>query len=124
AAVTLTVYGKVLPSFHVVVRFVGTAMSLAQQQLFSNAAARLEGIVTGDIIDANAQSNIDLQSNCNVSGQPPLNEVIDDVIIYAAIQHIDGPGKILAQAGPCLFRTAATGQPSPGLPAVGVMQFD
>lgn len=122
-SVTLDINGTVITSYRIVVRFFGTPMSAANQQLFFNAAARITGIVTGDVIDANAQ-NIDLQSNCNVSGQPPLNEIIDDVIIYAAIQHIDGPGMILAQAGPCLFRSAQTGQPLPGLPAVGVMQFD
>src|SRR6185503_13111635 len=97
-----------------------TAMTAAQQALFTNAAARISGFVTGDIIDANAQ-NIDLVQ-CGVTGQPPLNEVIDDVLIFASIQHIDGPGKILAQAGPCLGRSGGT--QNQFMPAVGAMQFD
>ena len=58
-----------------------------------------------------------------MSGQPNLNEIIDDVLIYASIDDIDGPGQILAQAGPCLVRGHPT-QTSPAFPAVGAMQFD
>ena len=122
-SVTLDITATVITSFNIVVRFFGPPMTVAQQQLFFNAAGRISGIVTGDIVDANAQ-NIDLQSFCNVSGQPPLNEIVDDVIVYASIEPIDGPGKILAQAGPCLNRSVQPGQPTPGLPAVGVMNFD
>jgi hypothetical protein len=122
-SVTLDITGTVVSQYNIVVRFFGQAMTAAQQQLFLNAAARISGFVTGDVIDANAQ-NIDLQQFCNVSGQPPLNEIIDDVIVYASIEPIDGPGKILAQAGPCLNRSAAPGQPTPGQPAVGLMNFD
>jgi hypothetical protein len=123
-SVTLDITATVVTSYNIVVRFFGSAMTVQQQQLFFNAAGRISGFITGDVIDADARSNLDLQSNCNVSGQPPLNEIIDDVIIYASIQAIDGPGKILAQAGPCLYRTASQGGPSPGQPAVGVMNFD
>ena len=121
-SVTLDVPATVITLYHVDVRFYGPAMTAAQQTLFFNAAARLEGVITGDVVDANAQ-NVDL-TQCNITGQPPLNEVIDDIIIYASIQDIDGPGKILAQSGPCLFRTSPQGQPQPGMPALGVMEFD
>jgi hypothetical protein len=46
-----------------------------------------------------------------------LNETIDDLVSFAAIDSIDGPGKILGQAGPCGFRGT-------GLPFLGVMMFD
>ena len=121
-SVTKDIPATITTLYKIDVRFFGPAMSATQQALFFSAKARLEGIVTGDIIDANAQ-NVDL-TQCNITGQPPLNEVIDDIIIYASIQDIDGPGKILAQSGPCLFRTSPSGQPQPGQPAVGVMEFD
>lgn len=119
--VTLAINATVTTNYTIVVRFFGAAMTPAQQALFTNAAARISGFLTGDIIDANAQ-NVDITQPCGVSGQQPLNEVIDDVLIYAAIQDIDGPGKILAQAGPCLGRSGGT--LNQFMPAVGVMQFD
>lgn len=106
-------------NYDIEVRFFGDAMTPDQQALFMNAARRLEGIMIGDVQNVQA-SNIDLNQYCDVPDQPIMNEVIDDVIIYAAIDSIDGPGKVLAQAGFCVFR-----QPSGGsFPAVGVMFFD
>jgi hypothetical protein len=112
-------------NYDIVVRFFGKAMTAEDRALFTNAAARLEGIVTGDVIAANA-SNVEIaaDSTCGITDEPPLNEIIDDVIIYAAIDSIDGPGdssgNVLAVAGWCLGRPT-----TPGLmPAVGIMRFD
>ena len=113
--ITLTV----LSSYNITVRFYGDPMSAQQQALFTNAAARLSAIVTGDIIDADARNSTINPSQCGVEGQPNLNELIDDVLIFAAITSIDGNGQVLAQAGPCLVR-----QGSPAHTAVGVMEFD
>jgi hypothetical protein len=44
---------------------------------------------------------------------------VDDLVIFARVVEIDGPGGILGQAGPCYFRN--TGSP---LPFVGRMSFD
>lgn len=127
-SVTLDISASIATSYNIEVRFFGQSMTAAQQALFTDASARLSGIVTGDVIDANAV-NIDIASppptGCGITGQGPLNEKIDDVIVYASIRDIDGPGKILAQAGPCLYRNAAPqGQPQRLMPAVGVMSFD
>jgi hypothetical protein len=59
---------------------------------------------------------------CGLSGLPTLNETIDDVLIFASVRPIDGVGGLLAQAGPCAFRTAPAG--GLGLTAIGVMEFD
>ena len=120
--ITLQINATVTTLYNIVVRFFGDPMSSAQQALFTNAAARISGFITGDVIDANAQG-LDL-TPCGVNGQQ-LNEIVDDVIIYASIQNIDGQGKILAQAGPCYYRNVAPqGQPQQFMPAVGSMQFD
>jgi len=122
--VTQDVTANVQSLYKIEVRFFGPTMTDAQKALFTNAAARLEGIVVSDVIDANAAGqNFDLGQACNVSGQPPFNELVDDVIIYASIRDIDGPGKILAQAGPCLERPTGPNNTLP-MPAVGEMQFD
>lgn len=107
-------------AYNIDVRFFGGTMTVEQQALFTNAAARISAIVVGDIIDADARGGTVDPSQCGVTGQPNLNEIIDDVLIYASIRPIDGQGKILAQAGPCFIRGTATGDHT----AVGIMQFD
>ncbi|HJQ19422.1 MAG TPA: leishmanolysin-related zinc metalloendopeptidase [Gemmatimonadaceae bacterium] len=124
-AVSVNIQGTVTTAYKIEVRFFGTPMTADQQALFTKAAQRIMGIVTGDVIDADATGqNFDLATACNVSGQPPFNELVDDIIIYASIRDIDGPGKILAQAGPCLTRDAGTPQNPMPMPAVGDMSFD
>lgn len=104
--------------YNIDVRFWGASMTEEQRALFTNAAARISAVVVGDIIDAIGGGADPAQ--CGVTGQPPINETIDDVLIFASIRPIDGQGKILAQAGPCFLRSAANSSHT----AVGVMQFD
>jgi hypothetical protein len=104
--------------YDIVIRGFGPAMSDANRALFTNAAARLRGIITGDVIAVQA-TNFDLDA-CGVSGGGRITEVIDDVVIYASIRSIDGPGRILAQAAPCGFRS----EQFHFLPAIGFMEFD
>lgn len=49
---------------------------------------------------------------------PALDETIDDLVIFADILAIDGPGGILGSAGPCLIRSEGL------LSVVGRMRFD
>jgi hypothetical protein len=117
----LLVAATVQTAFMIDVRFWGnSAMTADQQALFTTAAQRIEGIITGDITDALAQ-NLAIDGPCGTSGVSPLNETIDDVVIFATIDSIDGPGKILAQSGPCYIRNDPG---APPFPAVGVMEFD
>jgi hypothetical protein len=85
--------------FDIVVRYTGDP---AYQAAFTQAAIRWSQIIIGDIPDFN-------------SGQYGF---IDDLLIDARIVPIDGPGRILGQAGPDLFRSGSM------LPAHGVMEFD
>jgi hypothetical protein len=98
------------------VRFWGSPMTADQQALFTNAAARVRGVVVGSIptVDGTGAD----PSVCGVTGVPVLSENIPGVIIYASVQAIDGPGKILAQAGPCFTRQNDLRT------AIGVMEFD
>ncbi len=117
--VTLDVSATVQTDYHIDIRFFGPGLTEAQQTLFTNAAARLSAIVTGDLADVTL-TDFDTARACGMFGLPTLNEVVDDVVIYASVQNIDGAGKILAEAGPCGFRNAASGF----LTTVGVMEFD
>jgi hypothetical protein len=51
-----------------------------------------------------------------------VNGLISDVLILASFDRIDGPGRTLAEAGPCVVATG-TGAGA-GLAVVGVMRFD
>jgi hypothetical protein len=109
----------VASDYKIDVRFFGPAMTDAQRALFTNAAARIQAIVTGDIPDI-AVTNLDVGIACGTPGLPTLTETIDDLVIYASVQPIDGAGKVLAESGPCVFRNSLQG----GLSAVGLMLFD
>ena len=60
--------------------------------------------------------NFDM-SRCGIQGAI-VNETIDDLVIYAIVTQIDGIGRILASAGPCILRTQSR------FPVIGVMRFD
>ncbi len=111
---------SVQTSYNVDVRFFGPSVDATIQAAFLNAAGRISGVITGEQTDiALGPSNpLDL-SPCGISGVPSLTEIIDDVIIYATVTTIDGPGQILGSAGPCYIRS-----PGSGLTIVGIMNFD
>lgn len=103
-------------AYHVDVRFI-TTMTDPEKAAFTAAAAKWQSVIFGDVPDILITPTIMPAGSCG-TGSPALNEVVDDVIIFAIIDSIDGPGKILGQAGPCLVRTLRK------IPIVGVMQFD
>ena len=119
ADAALDVSATVQTEFHIDVRFFGPTMTDAQQALFTNAAARLSAIIIGDIPDVTL-TNFDVAQACGLPDLPTLNETVDDVVIYASVQEIDGTGRILAEAGPCGFRNFGAGH----LTSVGVMALD
>jgi Leishmanolysin len=86
--------------FSIQIRFLG-GLSATQQAVFDQAAARWSEVITGDL------------PRFRVEG-----EVIDDIVIEAQGIRIDGPGRILGQAGPTFLR------PRTFLPAKGMMEFD
>lgn len=99
------------------VRLWGPPMTLDQQLLFTTAAARIRGFIVGSVPTVDG-TGID-PSVCGVSGVPILAEQVAGVIIYASVQSIDGPGRILARAGPCYTRDTNDLRT-----VVGIMEFD
>jgi leishmanolysin len=86
--------------FTIEIRFLG-GLTESQKNAFKRAAERWTRVIVGDL------------PAFEVNG-----EIIDDILIEAQGQNIDGPGKILGQAGPTRIR------PGTFLPAKGKMVFD
>ena len=90
--------------FTIEIRFVG-GLTDTQQAAFARAGDRWAHVIVGDLPDI------------EVDG-----ELIDDVLILAQGQAIDGVGHILGQAGPTHARRAADGTWQQ--PCKGTMAFD
>lgn len=99
--------------FNIEVRFVTGATS-GQAEAFTRAEQKWEALVVGDLTDIPISQPA---GSCD-DGTPAIDETIDDIVIFAMIEPIDGAGGILGQAGPCFLRTQGL------LPLVGVMFFD
>ncbi|HYX91597.1 MAG TPA: hypothetical protein VE782_08545, partial [Myxococcaceae bacterium] len=91
-----------------------TATTSRQRLAFERAVARWRKVLIGDVADVAWKLPADY---CRV-GEPELDEKIDDLLVYVVLEPIDGPGGILASAGPCAVRSSS------GLTGVGVMRFD
>lgn len=84
---------------------------------FRSAADRWESIVPADLRDV-AVDSFDT-SQC-IEGGPVLDdETLDDLVVLVRIDSIDGPGEVLARAGPCGIR-----QTFPETIAVGILEAD
>ncbi len=112
---TLTFHATgVFTPFVIDVRFL-TTMSADSRDAFVAAARRWMQIIVGDVPD----QLLSLQAGACATGQPALNETIDDLVIFASVVPIDGPGNVLGSAGPCVVRSTGSKQT-----LVGTMRFD
>ena len=91
--------------FTIEVRFLG-GLTESQQNAFKAAADRWTNMIVGDL------------PSVQVNG-----EIIDDLVIEAQGRNIDGPGKVLGQAGPTHVRPPSAGVTA-FLPVKGIMAFD
>lgn len=105
-------------AYNIDVRFLGTP-STDFQTAFNNAAAKWETIIYGDVSDQPVTLSTDA---CGTGNNPAINETIDDVVIFARADSIDGPSGVLGQGGPCVIR-GQTGTDAK-LTVVGIMKFD
>lgn len=101
-------------SFQIETRFLVEDVPPSVWAAFKLAENRWAQIILDDVPDQNA--NIDV-GQCGPSA-PAVQELVDDVIIFATVEEIDGPGSILGSAGPCWLRSGSS------LPFVGRMRFD
>ncbi|MDX2207057.1 MAG: leishmanolysin-related zinc metalloendopeptidase [Gemmatimonadales bacterium] len=102
--------------FTIDVRFV-TSLTPSQRDVFVQAALRWMDIIVGDLPD---QLLVKAANSCFTNSiHPAINEVVDDLIIFAAVTPGDGPGGVLGSAGFCSPTRNGT-----QLPLYGVMDFD
>ncbi len=94
----------------------GPAFPAAAQAAFDSAVAKWQRIIYRPL--STVQLNIPADSVCAGLKTPGITATTSAVIILAAVDSIDGPGKTLAESGPCQVRT------SNGLTLVGLMTFD
>ena len=102
-------------AFDPVVRIIGQPPPAALANAITTAADRIRGAIVSDAGDVPVL-NFDM-SRCGLQGFA-VNEVVDDIVIFAMITPIDGVGRVLAAAGPCVLRTASR------FPVIGIMRFD
>jgi adhesin/invasin len=91
-----------------------SALTPSQQLAFDSAKARLQRLIVSDEPDI----PLNVAAGTCFANQPAMNETVDDIVIFAEVGPIDGPGNIVGQAGPCLIRTGSFHT------VVGVMRFD
>jgi hypothetical protein len=108
-APTSTVPGAV-SRYGVTLQFLVTPTT-EQAAAFERARQRLESVIVGDLPDV----TLDGASSC--AGVAPQGTV-DDLLVVVDLRPIDGPGKILGSAGPCIIRRSSS------LTVVGVARFD
>ncbi|HEX7122963.1 MAG TPA: leishmanolysin-related zinc metalloendopeptidase [Gemmatimonadaceae bacterium] len=113
--ISIPLTAAVRSDFSVDLRFFGTPPDESVQELFRRAVDRIEASVVGDLPDVPLFS-FDL-GRCGVP-LPALTETIDDMLILATVGLIDGPGRVLGSAGPCVTRTESR------FTLIGVIRFD
>jgi hypothetical protein len=93
-------------------------MTDVQKAAFTTAAARWEGIITGDLANVQLGTEVTGSSCGGAAFALASGTVVDDLLIYAAVVPIDGAGAVLGSAGPCFLRD------SDNMSVIGSMRFD
>jgi hypothetical protein len=102
-------------SYAIQVSYYGPTPSAAAQAAVTAAVTRWQHV----IYRAAGAITLNKPGGACGAGEPALNGVTTTgLLILATFDSIDGPGKILGQAAPCMVRLAN------GLSAMGVMEFD
>ncbi len=100
-------------AFDIEVMYVGTPTA-AEQEAVEAAVARWRTIIQGDV----PALPVALAAATCTDNQPAINQAADDLLVLVDFSYIDGPGKVLGSAGPCVLR--ATGR----IPAFGTITID
>ncbi len=85
-------------------RFIGAGGSPSQRLAVQRAIARWQEIIVGSVHTIAVDRG---PGACGVPAIPAIRETITDLLIFIQLDSIDGPSRVLAQAGPCLISTAS-----------------
>ncbi len=107
---------SVAASYPIIVQFFGPTPSAAVIAAMDSAVAKWQRLIYRGLTSVTL--NLAAKQACGDTTTPALNVTTTGLVILAKFDSIDGPGKILGQAGPCLIRN------SDGLSALGEMEFD
>jgi hypothetical protein len=100
-------------AYRIDVRYVGSATA-RQQQAVTAAIARWRTV----IVDKLPAIPVNSAAGSCFDAQPAVRETVDDMLIFVEFSPIDGPGKVLGEAGPCLVRSESY------LPVMGYLRLD
>jgi hypothetical protein len=105
-------------AFNITVQNVGPQFSPAVQAAFAAATSKWQRIIYQDLADFSLAPDA-LPPDFCYEGQPQITSLdVDDVLIFAKVDSIDGPNGILGQSYPCAVRRVGF------LPLLGYMEFD
>jgi hypothetical protein len=96
-------------------RFLGSGGSATQRAAALRAIARWQEVIVGSV------HRIPVDRGPGVCGSPKtpaIRDTITDLLIFIDLDSIDGPGRVLGRAGPCLVNSVSR------LALVGFMQLD
>jgi hypothetical protein len=106
-------------AFNIEVRYYGATTPTANQQAaFTAAETEWETLIFGDLTNVDLNFGVGVTCGSGFPDYPAVAENVDDLLIFAKVEAIDGPGGILGGAAPCRARVSG------GLPVIGVMLFD
>lgn len=88
------------------------SFSASQREAFRSASERWTRVLTAGLPDVTVTSAQTSQA-CDLH----YSGTIDDLLLHVKVEEIDGPGGVVAMAGPCLLR-------SNGMPLVGLIIID
>lgn len=114
--VSLTLTAAVAPSaaYSVCARYLGAGGTSRQRQAVTTAIKRWQRVIAGHV---QATPLTEGANRCFV-GQPAIDEVVEDLLVFVQITAIDGPGNVVARAGQCSVHIPAA------LTQMGLLQLD
>lgn len=101
-------------AYPIELRYTGGVPSTAISAAFTCAVARIRAAIKDELP---AVEYTNFNAGACVAGTT-LNETVPGLVIYATIEPIDGPGRVLGSAGPCYLRLGSN------IPNIGRMRFD
>lgn len=113
-SVTLTATAAPSTAYSVCARYLGQGGTPRQRQAVAVAIDRWQRVIAAHVQSSPLVEN----ANRCFAGQPAINEVVEDLLLFVQIVPIDGPGNTVAKAGPCSVHNPS------GLSQMGLLQLD